>query len=144
MQELFTTLATVTEAAIALFIILGVCTMPRRRPVPGQLELELDAPMPEPIAVPMPVEPDIWDEPIAPFSPLPAVPLHTQPPYLRALPPVATVEPAAAIVWSELTPQLLRQHCQQRGIKWRNAHGKNKHLSKREMVEALSQTAIAA
>jgi hypothetical protein len=34
MQDLLTTAATLTEAAIALFIILGAATMPRRRPVP--------------------------------------------------------------------------------------------------------------
>jgi hypothetical protein len=33
----------------------------------------------------------------------------------------------------------LRQQCQQAGIKWRNAHGKNKHLKKAEMIDALQQ-----
>jgi len=31
----------------------------------------------------------------------------------------------------------LRQECQKAGIKWRNAHGKNKHLKQAEMIEAL-------
>ena len=35
--------------------------------------------------------------------------------------------------------ELLRQQCQAAGIKWRNAHGKNKHLKKAEMLEALQQ-----
>lgn len=35
--------------------------------------------------------------------------------------------------------ELLRQQCQKAGIKWRNAHGKNKHLKKAEMIEALQQ-----
>jgi hypothetical protein len=35
--------------------------------------------------------------------------------------------------------ELLRQQCQQAGIKWRNAHGKNKHLKKAEMIAALQQ-----
>lgn len=32
----------------------------------------------------------------------------------------------------------LRQQCQQAGIKWRHAHGKNKHLKKAEMIAALA------
>jgi len=35
--------------------------------------------------------------------------------------------------------ELLRQECQKAGIKWRNAHGKNKHLKKAEMIAALDQ-----
>jgi hypothetical protein len=35
--------------------------------------------------------------------------------------------------------ELLRQQCQKAGIKWRNAHGKNKHLKKAEMIAALQQ-----
>jgi hypothetical protein len=35
--------------------------------------------------------------------------------------------------------ELLRQQCQQAGIKWRNAHGKNKHLKKAEMIAALQE-----
>lgn len=31
----------------------------------------------------------------------------------------------------------LRQQCQQAGIKWRDAHGKHKHLKKQEMLDAL-------
>ena len=31
----------------------------------------------------------------------------------------------------------LRQQCQQAGIKWRDAHGRNKHLKKHEMQAAL-------
>jgi hypothetical protein len=36
----------------------------------------------------------------------------------------------------------LRKQCQQAGIKWRNAHGKNKHLKKAEMIEALQQLRV--
>jgi hypothetical protein len=35
--------------------------------------------------------------------------------------------------------ELLRQQCQKAGIKWRNAHGKNKHLKKAEMIAALQR-----
>jgi predicted secreted protein len=43
-----------------------------------------------------------------------------------------------------LDPFQLRKLCQASGIKWRNAHGKNKHLTKREMLallEAVEQVA---
>jgi hypothetical protein len=40
----------------------------------------------------------------------------------------------------KLSPvEQLRQQCQQAGIKWRDAHGKNKHLKKAEMIEALER-----
>jgi hypothetical protein len=147
MQDVLTTAATLTEAAIALFIILGVATMSRRRPSPGQLEIEFTA-TPESQAEPAAV-PDPWELPapepipygtqaIAPAAP---EPLFPSVPYLLLLPAAPVkVEPN----WAEMNPQQLRQYCQQRGIKWRNAHGKNKHLGKREMVEALGQTAAIA
>lgn len=38
----------------------------------------------------------------------------------------------------KLSPvERLRQQCQEAGIKWRDAHGKNKHLKKAEMMAAL-------
>jgi len=37
------------------------------------------------------------------------------------------------------TVEQLRQECQKAGIKWRNAHGKNKHLKKDEMLAALQK-----
>ncbi len=41
-------------------------------------------------------------------------------------------------VQRKLSPvEQLRQQCQSAGIKWRDAHGKNKHLKKAEMIEAL-------
>ncbi|MBW4523332.1 MAG: hypothetical protein KME16_27150 [Scytolyngbya sp. HA4215-MV1] len=40
----------------------------------------------------------------------------------------------------KLSPvEQLRQQCQEAGIKWRDAHGKNKHLKKAEMIEALER-----
>lgn len=33
----------------------------------------------------------------------------------------------------------LREQCQKAGIKWRDAHGKNKHLKKAEMIAALER-----
>ncbi|MBD2106724.1 hypothetical protein [Nodosilinea sp. FACHB-13] len=47
------------------------------------------------------------------------------------------VEPVA-IDYAAMTSQELRKECQRRGIAWRNAHGKGKHLLKPEMVKALS------
>ena len=38
---------------------------------------------------------------------------------------------------AKLCTDELRRLCQKRGFKWRNAHGKGKHLSKSEMIELL-------
>ena len=135
MQDLLTTAAILTEAAIALFIILGAATMPRRRPSPGQLEIEFTA-TPE---LQTSLIPDPWETVPESIAVAAAAPLFPSVPYLLLL-PAASVEMEQN--WAEMNPQQLRQHCQQQGIKWRNVHGRNKHLSKREMVEALG-SAIA-
>ena len=52
-----------------------------------------------------------------------------------SVPPIATTAAKRS-----LSPvEQLRQECQQAGIKWRDAHGKNKHLKKAEMLVALQQ-----
>jgi hypothetical protein len=43
----------------------------------------------------------------------------------------------AAVDYSLMTCEQLRSLCTERGIKWRNAHGRNKHLRKAEMVKLL-------
>jgi hypothetical protein len=53
---------------------------------------------------------------------------------------VDPVPPERSETTRKLTPtERLRQQCQQAGIKWRHAHGKNKHLKKAEMIAALQQ-----
>jgi flavin-binding protein dodecin len=47
------------------------------------------------------------------------------------------VEAVEVVDWKASDPFQLRRECQARGIHWRNAHGKNKHLRKAEMVRAL-------
>ena len=62
-------------------------------------------------------------------------------PALRALSPqplVQTTPPAKPR--SPVEP--LRQQCQQAGIKWRDAHGKHKHLKKQEMLAALKASNV--
>ena len=39
--------------------------------------------------------------------------------------------------WAKMTNAELRRECSRRGIAWRNAHGKGKHLLKKEMLKAL-------
>ena len=72
--------------------------------------------------------------------------LYTQQRFVRSAPfqpkqksPPATtfVEPVKPAKRSLSPVEQLRQQCQQAGIKWRDAHGKNKHLKKHEMLEAL-------
>jgi hypothetical protein len=55
--------------------------------------------------------------------------LSKQPPAEPISPPKRKLSPV----------EQLRQDCQKAGIKWRHAHGKNKHLKKAEMIEALRQ-----
>lgn len=55
-----------------------------------------------------------------------------------AMPAVATLSiEAEPIDHRALSAAELRRRCSQSGIQWRNAHGKNKHLSKRQMLAAL-------
>jgi hypothetical protein len=55
--------------------------------------------------------------------------------------PVVTSVPAPSAPVVDMSAKLctdeLRRLCQKRGFKWRNAHGKGKHLSKSEMIELL-------
>lgn len=53
---------------------------------------------------------------------------------------VPFIRPVAKSVpnWATMTPEQLRKECQVRSIAWRNAHGRNKHLKKAEMVALLS------
>lgn len=44
----------------------------------------------------------------------------------------------AAVDYSLINCDQLRSICTERGIKWRNVHGRNRHLKKAEMVSALS------
>jgi hypothetical protein len=57
---------------------------------------------------------------------------------------VAAVAIVAAIApaWAALNPEQLRKECSARAIKWRNAHGKNRHMKKAEMVAALGAIAV--
>jgi hypothetical protein len=69
-----------------------------------------------------------------------ADPFH-QPEMIAAIPaamaPVATLTIRTALAYHEMTTTELRQECQKAGIKWRKVHG-TRHLSKAEMIEALS------
>ncbi|MBD2019198.1 hypothetical protein H6F43_03240 [Leptolyngbya sp. FACHB-36] len=148
MQDLLTHAATAVEIAIAFTFVAGLLTMPRRKVSPGQLELDFTEPTGSflPVAAaPMepaaeieapiaPMEPDPWETP-ATVSPLPTIaPLYSQPPHLLLLPAL----PAAKTEAVKHTPKTLRDLCQRHGIKWRNAHGKNRHLSVQEMRSRLA------
>ena len=79
-----------------------------------------------PVAVTEAVEVD-------PFSP-DANPHHATVPAVMAAPVATLVIPVSP---ATLTSAELRKQCQSAGIKWRNAHGASKHLSKAEMLAAL-------
>lgn len=50
---------------------------------------------------------------------------------------VPFVRPVRKTDWASMSAHQLRKECSDRGIKWRNVHGKGKHLSKALMVKAL-------
>lgn len=56
-----------------------------------------------------------------------------------AMAPVATLVVKAEPAAQPVTSAELRRQCQDAGIKWRNAHGKGRHLSKGEMIAALQE-----
>jgi len=70
-----------------------------------------------------------------PFSPTVNEHYPTVP---AAMAPVATLVVKAEPAAQPVTSAELRRQCQDAGIKWRNAHGKGRHLSKGEMIAALS------
>jgi hypothetical protein len=92
-----------------------------------------------------PVE-DAWEEPIAPVAPV--APVATMAQTIARPDAVLVVEipeaemEALAIAcdirnYQAMSAIELRKECGAQGVKWRNAHGKSKHLSKAEMLEAL-------
>jgi len=72
-----------------------------------------------------------------PFSPTVNEHYPTVPATIAA--PVATLVVKAEPAAQPLTSAELRRQCQDAGIKWRNAHGKGRHLSKGEMIAALQE-----
>jgi hypothetical protein len=78
---------------------------------------------------------DPWDLPSVTLLPTPVTPLFCNPPHLLLLPAAKEVLPSN---WTTMTSLELRQACKKSGIKWRNSHGKGKHLRKAEMIALLS------
>lgn len=138
-------LALGTVALIAVDFVSGLVR--RSRTVESGAAPSPAAPTPPPA----PVEPitDPWAEPTAPVAANDAsrrasfapsfTPLLPAQPYLLLLPAAPEISlPAATIDWAQLTPEQLRKECAKRQIKWRNAHGKNKHLKRAEMLALLA------
>lgn len=50
----------------------------------------------------------------------------------------AALRECDVVLYENMSSAELRKHCTDAGIKWRNVHGKNKHMRKSEMVEALA------
>jgi len=77
----------------------------------------------------------------------PPAPIATPEPPAQPQPAIAApIQPARVVVATDAQPDLatlpsteLRKRCQAAGVKWRNAHGKGKHLRKGEMIAALSR-----
>lgn len=94
------------------------------------------APVEEPVATATPApEPELVEE-STPAATVAAT-ISTPVAVLQVATP-APVEESTATAWATLTSQELRRACQDRGIRWRNAHGAGRHLKKPEMVAALT------
>jgi hypothetical protein len=69
-----------------------------------------------------------------------AVPVETHEAPAMAAPmaaPVAIAVVPAEPDYAAMNSTQLRKECSLKGIRWRNAHGKGKHLKKGEMLKAL-------
>lgn len=98
-------------------------------------------------SVPAPIEEsspiaDPWEEPIA-VAPVAAMAKTIARPESVLVVEISDAEMEAIAIdcdirnYQAMTAPELRKECSAQGIKWRNAHGKSKHLSKAEMLEAL-------
>lgn len=89
-----------------------------------------------------PVE-DAWEEPIAPVAPVAAMAKTIARSEAVLVVDIPEAEMEAITIacdirnYQAMSAIELRKECGAVGIKWRNAHGKSKHLSKAEMLEAL-------
>jgi hypothetical protein len=132
MQDILTTIATAVEIAAAMLFIGGFLAhvasatgQPQAAPdrateVPDTEPSEL----PELFAMADDISNRYHAESVTPVAPL--------------LPTVLENATVADLDFQALSPYELRDRCQQAGIKWRNARGRNKHLSKRDMVAVLA------
>lgn len=117
---------------IEVFAPLPVFQTAPRQPRPG---IQWLADRESAIAEQTTIEPDPWETvEVEPVQSAAIAPLYPVVPYLLALPPAREQQSD----WATMTPEQLRRECQRRSIRWRNAHGKGKHLRKGEMVAALS------
>jgi hypothetical protein len=62
-----------------------------------------------------------------------------QPALVAAIPAATAPVATPATDYASMTSAQLRKVCSQRGITWRNAHGKGRHFSKGEMIAALTK-----
>jgi hypothetical protein len=94
---------------------------------------------PSPIEAPIPAIADPWEE----VAPTPAIAKTIARPAVLAVDVSDAVKESIAIDadarrYQGMTSPQLRQECGKVGIQWRSVHGKNKHLSKAEMLAALA------
>lgn len=92
---------------------------------------------PTPPGTDIPALPDPWTTDPAPAKPQPQPKPNSQT-ILYLLPPAREVAEQPTL--AQLNIRDLRKHCNQIGLKWRNANGKNKHLSRTQILERLAAT----
>lgn len=136
MQDLLTVLIqTVAIAAIAIFALdlygclfdcwehAALTPQPMLMPEPGLTAPGGAAP------VPIATTPDPTLQPVMDTKPSKAKPKKEW--------AIAQVE-AAPSALIEMTAMRLRKLCTERGVQWRNARGKGRHLTKQEMIDRLT------
>ncbi len=88
----------------------------------------------------LPQLPDPWELPLDETIAAPQLPTGWALPTLLLLPPATVQEVTRAIEtdYGAMNRDQLRKACQRCGVKWRDAKGKNAHLTKAEMITALT------
>lgn len=86
---------------------------------------------------PIPVDP--WED----VSPTPAMAMAMSPGAVLAVDDIPDVEKETiaqsvdSVRYQKMSITQLRKECSAIGVEWRNVHGQSKHLTKKEMLEAL-------
>lgn len=123
-QTALTAAATATEIALLAIIALGVWFQPHKATRP--------APAPE--VAPVEVAPEL---PAA--EPVKSAPCPMATEAVLTIPDLTLLDVGGTEAnLAKLPAAELRKICSAHGIQWRNAHGKNRHLTKAEMLAELT------
>lgn len=163
MQDILSTLATVTEIAIAAVIVIGAFNP---RPCKIEVSVTVKPEIPAPPAVEPAITPEATITAPAPkvsriaelrtkfgttiTAPAPIAPHLTAADVEAALtaatvtPEVPTVSTVQSPIALPTTSTALRKLCSEHGIRWGHINGRNRHATPDQMIAALSAVVSAA